>query len=256
MLYKKYYKFLFKELKVKQVAHLVLTLTFIIFASLCTAYLPIILKKIVDQLSNHAEYLAVFNFITLYAIVLILERLFSEMQFISYPNWENKILKNAYKYSFESLFNNSPTYFKKNLYGTISSQIYRAISGLDSLMFDIIFKGFPLVVNFTFIIFSIILQLNITTALIITIGATIYTNIMYLFNNKLISYQTDLRDQANNAQGITTDLIASWKDVKLTNSHIFSNFIINQKTNSLLNKSKIFCYKRGIFGFVQSFFEL
>lgn len=245
-------KILTKYAEPKLILYLNVTLLFIICSSLCTSGIPLLLKKIIDQLNVTTDHAAIFNLIILYSIALIMEKFFNEAQFLSYPNWENGILRNAYSDIFESLFNAVPNYFKNKLYGTITSQIYQAVSGLDLLMFDIIFKIVPLLISFVFIVTTIIFTLNFITALILGSGAIVYTVVMYYLNSKLQGSQIDLRNSRTHAQGVTTDLIYSWKDVKLANAHDYAKNIINVSIKEILNKSKLFYYKRGIYGFIQS----
>lgn len=248
----KFIKLYSKFIEAKFIIYLACTLIFIIISALCNVSLPLILRKIVDQVSLHANHGMIFKFFILYTTILFFEKLFNEIQFFSYPKWENGILEKAYAYAWGSLFNNPPEYFKKISCGEITSKVHQSIAGLDSLMFEFIFKFFPVLINFTFIVATVSFSLNIIIGGIISAGILGYVILMHFFNRKITSYQSDLRKSNFHIQGLTTDLVFSWKDIYLTNSYKYVLNIINKKTNLILEKNKAFYYRRGAYGFLQA----
>lgn len=236
----------------KLVPSLLLTLFLIVCAAISSVALPIILKTLVDHLSNqniNSTFLILFIF---YALIMLAERFFNEAQFISYSTWENGIIQNAYKKTFQSLFYKKSEFFTETLHGTITSNIFQAIFGLDGLMFDFIFKILPVFISFALTIVSITIIFDFQMSLIIILGTLTYIYCMFIFNGKILCQQNKIRNCYSTTQGATTDLINSWKDIKTTRSHDFATNILNSKIRDLTKKTKIFYRKRSIFGFVQS----
>lgn len=246
-------KLFFKCVDIKKSHYLFITMFFIVCASVSTVSIPITLKKMIDTIAlHHANHASILTLMISFSLLLILERLLAEVQFLIYPHWESSLLKNAYTISFSSLFNNTPDYFKNKMYGSITSQIYRATSGLDFLMFDSVFKTLPFFINFIFISTTMLFTLDATITGSVILGAITYLSLIYFFNKKLTHHQTEVRQANNDAQGLTTDLIFSWKDIKLTDSSFYCKNLINQKIDTLLKKTTAFYYRRGLFGFTQS----
>ncbi|MFZ3066607.1 MAG: ABC transporter ATP-binding protein, partial [Gammaproteobacteria bacterium] len=72
-----------------------------------------------------------------------------------------------------------------------------------------------------------------------------------LFNKALVDCQSKMRNLNIELQGLTTDLISSCKDIKITNSVDYVNQILSNKIDIVLLESKRFCIKKGIYGFFQ-----
>lgn len=247
----RHFALLYECIERKYISNLVLTLSFIILASICGVSLPIVLKKIVDQLTINHHVVPVGLF-AIYAFILISERFFNEIQFISYYRWENGVIRNFFNKIFSLLFHNKPDFFNQHLHGSITGKIYQALFGLDSFMFDIIFKVIPISVSLILILSTIAIVFDYQMSLIIGAGSILYVYLMYQFNNKIIAHQNTMRNNYNQVQGLTTDAINSWKDIKLMNSYGFVNMNFNKMINSITEKTNTFYKMRGFYGFLQS----
>jgi ABC-type bacteriocin/lantibiotic exporter with double-glycine peptidase domain len=244
-------KFLSNNVEKKLGFYFGLTIIFIMAASICTASIPLAFKKIIDSLS-HGNTDIIFVLIILYLSLLLFENFFNEIQFLSYPIWENGLTRNVYIAIFESLFNSKADFFRDKLHGAIANQIYQAISGLDCMMFDLVFKTLPFIINFAFIIFTIIVSLNTQIAIIIVAGSMGYMLVMYISNRELLKHQINLRNSVIDMQGVTTDLIFSWRDIKLNNPQQYVKNVINKNVINMNNKTMRFYFVRSISGFIQT----
>ena len=231
---------------------LLLTLFFIVSSAFCSVFLPVLFKKIIDQLSTNPNLNGVEILFIIYASVMILQKFLNEMQFIVYSPWECGVIETAFKKIDEALFLYKSRFFSETLPGSITSKVYQSISGLDLLMFDFVLKILPMCIQFILILSSITLIFNLKMSLTIAMGVLTYVACMHLFNKKLINSQNAIRNNIIDSQGITTDLISAWKDIKLTNSQEFVNKILNNNVKKRVVKTNIFYQKRGIFGFIQS----
>ncbi|MFZ3066539.1 MAG: hypothetical protein WA253_00080 [Gammaproteobacteria bacterium] len=176
-------KLILRYLEKKSIQGLLATFLLMVVSSLCTVTLPVILKNVFDNIDHHS---LVVNYMAIYALLMILERLFNEFQFIVYPNFENKILANAYRQTFNGIFRNKFVFFKGKFPGEISVKLYQAINGLDTLMFDFVFKSLPLVINFIFIITFICLNFNFFITVIILLGSLFFIWVTRIFNRAIV----------------------------------------------------------------------
>jgi ABC-type bacteriocin/lantibiotic exporter with double-glycine peptidase domain len=86
----------------------------------------------------------------------------------------------------------------------------------------------------------------------VILGSLCYVLTMRLVNKFLFKHQNDIRDATSKAQGVTTDLIFSWKDIILTGSRGYSEKIIEKEIATILNNTRTFYFKRGLLGFLQA----
>lgn len=243
---------IFLNLEKRIIINLMMTFCCIILAAVCGVTAPIILKKIVDHLAVFSRMDMIFQLFISYSFVLILQRFISEMQFLTYGKWERVVIQKIYNKIFLSLFKNEPQFFINTLPGSITTKIFQAVAGLDILMFDCVFKISPILFEGILIISSLLFLFDFKMAFIVALGAVSYSFCMYFFNEKLMSTQNIIRNENIHAQGVTTDLIQSWKDIKLTNSYDFAHQKLKNATNSILDKTLIFYRTRGIYGFLQA----
>lgn len=236
----------------KQLHFLLVTVVFLLLASTCNVVLPIYLKKIVDQLTLNKQFSAAISLFAVYSALIFLQRFFSEIQFVTYAPWEQGLLKTLYQTIFQRIFKNQPDFFKKNLPGATTSRLYQAINGLDMLMFDMTFKVIPVVLEFIMISVSIAIFFDCKMSITVMMGSAFYFISMFYFNEKIIRCQTDIRDKKIVAEGKTTELLSSWKDIKLTNSYHYAESVLSASVNEILKKSIVFYKKRSLFGFLQA----
>lgn len=252
MMKKSFIRSIYQYTEKKLYLSLAVTFIFIIFAAICSTFLPVVLKKIVDQLAHDHMFGGVKWLLALYSLIMVVERLFNEMQFIVYSKWENGVINNAFVKLFSSLFYKNPKFYVTNLHGTVSSRIYQGVAGLDALMFDVVFKVVPAVIGIAFIMLSLTVVFDCKMSLIVGMGAILYTVSMSFFNKKLILQHNSIRNSYNDASGVTTDLLNAWKDIKLTNAYHFASNLQNCAIKNIIAKTNIFLKKRGLYGFLQS----
>jgi ABC-type multidrug transport system fused ATPase/permease subunit len=230
---------------------LCLTIVLIIAATSCSITLPIILQHLIDNLSTKKIDEATYLFF-LYACIILLERICGEFQFYFYTAWETAILQTAYESVFKNIFWNKPDFFQNSLSGKITSKLYQAIFGLDLLMFDFVFKILPILFQISLIIFSITFIFDFKMTCLLLIGIISYLACLTIFNNELLAKQNKIRDLTVHAQGMTSDLIHSWKDIKLTQAYSFSSKKLIDETRKITDASKKFLTQRSLYGFLQS----
>lgn len=244
--------FIYEMSERKPFLYLLLTVLLGFFASGCAVSLPILLKKMIDLLTIHPQFHSIMWIFLLYVVTMLLERFFNEIQFITYVRWQINIVTRVYHEIFQWIFFSKPHFFTQHLPGSITSKISQAMTGLEALMFDGIFKIIPTLVGFILVLCSTAMVFDVNMSLIIGAGALIYCYVMFKFSGKLITVQNSIRNSAIHAQGVTTDLIQAWKDIKLTRSHRFARNTLKSTMQTVIDQSARFYKKRGIYGFVQS----
>jgi ATP-binding cassette subfamily B protein len=245
-------RFVLQFMHARLLPNFLLTGLCILSAEICSVFLPLCLKKMIDQLDLDPRFTPIAVLFCLYGALILLERLFNEAQFICYSMLERGIVQNAYYSIFSSLFHKRPQFFTENLHGSITSKIHQSVSGLDQLMFDLTFKIAPTIIRFIFIISSMAIIFDWQLSLIIGSGAIFYVIFMHFFNKKLSVHQFKMRNNAIRVQGVTNDFVSSWKDIKLTGSQDFVTKALQTNARSILDNLNQFYIKRGAYGFIQA----
>ena len=236
----------------KFISSLILTFSLIILESLCIISLPIILKSVIDILIIQKSFNSIVFLFISYIVLLLSERIFSELQFISYSLWENSLIRNGYNKIFISLFNKPDYFFKNRLAGSITNNIFQAFTGIESLIFDFTFKILPIFFQLAFILISVSYFLSFKISLTFFAGCCTYTLLVYKFNQIILGSLNGLRNIKIETQGKLTDFVQAWKDIKITSGHKFIQNRLGEYTKSIFENSINFYKKRALLGFIQS----
>lgn len=243
---------LIKSIPVRSHLRPVFVLLLITIATLSGIFIPVVLKNIVEALQNQKSEIYIINLFYLLAGIVIFGRVCQEAKFHVYANWESQLLRSTLNYFYSEVLNNKATFFNENKTGSITSRVFLSVFGLKSFLFDTIFQLLPLLLEIILIIPVVMFVLSYSVGITLLIGIFSYLALIILLNNRLLIYQSAVREATVESQGSLTDHLSCWKDLKLISGKNNSQRKFQDYINRFTQSTVVFYQKRTVFGIMQS----
>jgi|GEM_PF-5541352 len=222
----------------------------ILTAAFCHVLAPLMFKGFIDSIVATPRYMVVVPIFLSFISLVILDRLLSELKFVTYSKFEQALVKHSLATAYQKLIQSTPAFFQNTKAGDTSARVFRAVLGLKSFLLDIIAHLMPLLLNFIFILVIVSYVFSQTLAACVFLGVTSYITTLFVITRRLWTAQSKLRDSTITTQATLTEIITCWKDIKCLRAYKHTTRYFDNALAKMENTYHDFYKLRSFYGLI------
>ncbi|NRA67926.1 MAG: ABC transporter ATP-binding protein/permease [Pseudobacteriovorax sp.] len=194
---------------------IVLALICLILAKLCSVYLPIVYKQLVDHFSDKALVMVLpVALITSYGAVKISQSLFKELRDLLFVRVTQSTRRSVALEVFQHLHSLPLQFHLDRQTGGLSRVIERGTGAIRFVMSFLIFNIGPTLFELALVVFAMSYLLDVSFALIIVVTVALYIALTVSVTEWRLKYRREMNKQDNQANTKAIDSLLNFETVK------------------------------------------